>query len=154
MENCSLVLRIPEHGSGGVMEMAHVGSTTIDVWSLAVNAKVDLFKWSYNVLPRRIAKVGRFTARYNATEQLPSFACESGTYDAFLFTCPEGTRKEDCWVDVTSTTEELVGECHSVSLQLVRAPYVCCRSIYGTTSDDLRPARSEAKSYFLHFGRR
>ena len=111
MENCSLTLRIPAHGSDDAMgmEMAHVGST-IDVWSLAVNAKVDLSKLSYNTLPRRIAKVGRFTTRYNATEQLPSFACESGTYHAFLFTCPEGAHKEDCWVDVTSTKEELVGE--------------------------------------------
>lgn len=110
MENCSLVLRIPEHGSDGAMEMAHIGST-IDVWKLAVSAKVDLLKLSYNVLPRRIAKVGSFTPRNNATEQLPSFACESGTYHAFLFTCPEGAHKEDCWVDVTSTKEELVGEC-------------------------------------------
>ena len=118
MENCSLVLRIPEHGSDGAMEMAHSGST-IDVWSLAVNAaKVDLTKLSYNVLPRRIAKVGSFTTRYNATQQLPGFACESGTYYAFLFACPEGARKEDCWVDVTNTKEELVGECHAVSLQL------------------------------------
>jgi hypothetical protein len=141
MENCSLVLRIPEHGSEDrAMEMAHIGST-IDVWSLAVNAKVDLSKLSYNLLPRRIAKVGRFTVTYNATEQLPSFACESGTYHAFLFACPEGARKEDCWVDVTSTKEELVGECRAVSLQLC-CPYVCssyCRSIYGTTSNDLRP---------------
>ena len=112
MENCSLALRIPAHGSDdGAMEIAHIGTTAVDVWSLAVDAKVDLLKLSYNVLPRRIAKVGRFTARYNATEQLPSFACESGTYYAFLFTCPEGARKEDCWVDVTSTKEELVGEC-------------------------------------------
>jgi hypothetical protein len=115
MENCSLVLRIPpEQGSDdGAMEVAHMdGSTAIDVWSLdVVNAgKIDLLKLSYNVLPRRIAKVGRFTVRYNATEQLPSFACESGTYYAFLFTCPEGARKEDCWVDLTSTKEELVGE--------------------------------------------
>jgi hypothetical protein len=145
MENCSLALRIPARGSAdGAMEMAHiVGSTTIDVWSLAVNAKVDLLKLSYNELPRRIAKVGRFTARYNATEQLPCFACESGTYYAFLFTCPEGARKEDCWVDVTSTKEELVGECHariaSSFVALMRARQNC-RSIFGTTSDDLRPA--------------
>jgi hypothetical protein len=126
MENCSLVLRIPEHGSDvGAMEMAHMGST-IDVWSLAVNAKVDLSKLSYNVLPRRIAMVGSFTIRYNATEELPSFACESGTYHAFLFTCPKGARKEDCWVDVTSTKEELVGECHAVSLQFgALMSYVC-----------------------------
>jgi hypothetical protein len=141
MENCSLALRIPAHGSdaddGGMeMEMAHIGST-IDVWSLAVtkNAKVDLSKLSYNVLPRRIAKVGRFTARYNnatAEQQLPSFACESGTYYAFLFTCPEGASKEDCWVDVTSTKEELVGECHfSVSLQpSLVAPYVCFVGVF------------------------
>lgn len=126
MENCSLALRIPAHGSDdGAMEIAHIGSTAIDVWSLAVDAKVDLLKLSYNVLPRRIAKVGRFTARYNATEQLPSFACESGTYYAFLFTCPEGARKEDCWVDVTSTKEELVGECplRPVSLPALLVPY-------------------------------
>ena len=110
MENCSLVLRIPAHGSDGAMEMAHIGSSIIDVWSLAVNAKVDLLKLSHNALPRRIAKVGTFTVRYNATEELPSFPCESGTYHAFLFTCPEGARKEDCLVDVTSTKEELVGE--------------------------------------------
>jgi hypothetical protein len=128
MENCSLALRIPaEHGDGsdGAMEMAHIGSM-IDVWSLAVNAKVDLLKLSYNELPRRGAKVGSFTTRYNATEQLPSFACESGTYHAFLFTCPEGARKEACWVDVTSTKEELVGECQAVFAP-ARRSYVCAR---------------------------
>jgi hypothetical protein len=130
MENCSLALRIPaEHGSDGAMEMAHIGST-IDVWSLAVNAKVDLSKLSYGVLPRRSAKVGSFTARYNATEQLPGFACESGTYYAFLFTCPEGARKEDCWVDVTSTKEELVGECQAV-IAPARCPYVSARHTVG-----------------------
>ena len=130
MENCSLALRIPaQHGSDGAMEMAHIGSSTIDVWSLAVNAKVDLFKLSYNALPRRIAKVGSFTVRYNAMEQLPSFACESGTYYAFLFTCPEGARKEDCWVDVTSTKEELVGKFHAVSLQL--CCLMCARQTLG-----------------------
>ena len=149
MENCSLVLRIPEHGSDGAMEMAHIGST-FDVWSLAVNAKVDLLKLSYNVLPGRIAMVGRFTATYNATEQLPTFACESGTYYAFLFTCPEGARKEECWVDLTSTKEELVGECQAVSLQFVAL--MCARhtrSIYGATSDDLRPERRQTLLY-LH----
>jgi len=118
MENCSLVLRIPENGSDGAMDIARIGST-IDVWSLAVNSKVDLFELSYHALPRRIDKVGSFTPRYNVTEQLPSFACESGTYYAFLLTCPEGARKEGCWVDVTGTKEELVGECLAVSLQLV-----------------------------------
>ena len=148
MENCSLALRIPARADGGATaEMAahHAGSAAIDVWSLAVDAKVDLLKLSYKRLPRRIAKVGRFTAaRYNATEQwLPSFACESGTYHAFLFTCPEGARKEDCWVDVTSTNEELVGECHALisSHQALIVPFVCSshnrRSIYGTASDDL-----------------
>jgi len=108
MENCSLALRIPEYGSDRAMEIERIGST-IDVWSLAVNAKVDLLKLSYQILPHRIAKVGSFTPRYNVTEQLRSFACESGTYYTFLLTCPEGARKEDCWVDVTSTKEELVG---------------------------------------------
>ena len=144
MENCSLVLRIPEHGSDGAMEMAHIGSTTFDVWSLAANAKVDLLKLSYNALPRRIAKVGHFTPRYNVTEQLPSFACESGTYYSFLFTCPEGARKEDCWVDVTSIKEELVGECRAASLKFVALicarHTILCRCIYGTRSNDLRPA--------------
>jgi len=48
-------------------------------------------------------------------------------------------------VDVTSTKEELVGECPAVSLQLVTL--MCAhhtRSIYGTMSDDLRP---RGKSY-------
>jgi hypothetical protein len=139
MENCSLVLRIPKYGSDDAMEIAHIGST-IDIWSLAVTSKVDLLKLSYSTLPRRISKVGSLTPRYNTTERLPSFACESGTYHAFLLTCPEGAGKEDCWVDVTSTREELVGK---LSRRIVppRCPYPCssyCRSFYGTTSDDLR----------------
>ena len=107
MENCSLALRIPEFGSEA-MEIARVGST-IDVWSLAVDGKVDLQTLSYRTLPRRIDKVGSFTPRYNTTEQLPSFSCESGTYHAFLLTCPQGARKEDCCVDVTSTKEKPIG---------------------------------------------
>ncbi|KAI9439097.1 hypothetical protein H4582DRAFT_2075755 [Lactarius indigo] len=39
MENCSLALHIPEYGSDA-MEIAHLGST-IDVWSLAVDSKID-----------------------------------------------------------------------------------------------------------------
>jgi hypothetical protein len=169
MENCSLALRLPARGGSaadGAMEVAHdVGPTAIDVWSLAVNAKVDLLKLSYNELPRRIAKVGQFTARYNATEQLPGFACESGTYHAFLFACPEGARKEDCWVDVTSTKEDLVGECHACIASSFVLPLCVlrqnCRSFYGTTSDDLvRPvtycsARERANlNFFLQFDHR
>ena len=151
MENCSLVLRIPEYGSDGAMEISHIGST-FNVWSLAVNEKVDLLRLSYNNLPRRLAMVGRFTATYNATEELPSFACESGTYYAFLFTCPDGARKEDCSVDVTSTKEELVGECRTVSLQLVAL--MCARhtrGIYGATSNDLR---SKGRQILFAFGHR
>ncbi len=150
MENCSLVLRIPEHGSSdGAMEIRHIGST-IDVWSLAVNGKVDLLKLSYNTLPRRIAKVGVFTPRYNATEQLPSFACESGTYYAFLLTCPEGARKEDCWVDMMSTKEELVGECRATSFWLLLSYILAChRSFYGTTPDDLRHAMGRQNVFAL-----
>jgi len=107
MENCSLALRIPEYGSEA-MEITRIGST-IDVWSLAVDAKVDLRRLSYGTLPRRVDKVGTFTPRYNTTEQLPSFACESGTYHAFLLACPLGARKEDCWVDVTSIKEKPIG---------------------------------------------
>ncbi|KAF8266924.1 hypothetical protein EI94DRAFT_1802324 [Lactarius quietus] len=107
MENCSLALTIPEYGSEA-MEIARVGST-IDVWSLAVDDKVDLQTLSYGTLPPRIGKVGSFTPRYNTTEQLPSFTCESGTYYAFLLACPQGSRKDDCWVDVTSTKEKPIG---------------------------------------------
>jgi hypothetical protein len=107
MENCSLALRIPEYGSEA-MEIARVGSP-IDVWSLAVDAKVDLRSLSHRTLPRRVDKVGTFTPRYNTTEQLPSFACKSGTYHAFLLACPQDARKEDCWVDVTSIKEKPIG---------------------------------------------
>ncbi|KAN0129158.1 hypothetical protein V8E53_013029 [Lactarius tabidus] len=107
MENCSLALHIPEFGSDA-MEIARVGST-IDVWSLAVGAKVDLQTLSYRTLPRRIDRVGSFTPRYNTTEQLPSFSCESGTYHGFLLACPQGALRDDCWVDVTSTKEKPIG---------------------------------------------
>ncbi|KAH9956018.1 hypothetical protein BC827DRAFT_1234407 [Russula dissimulans] len=107
MENCSLVLRIPDIDSDA-MDVARVGST-IDVWTLEVDSKVDLLKLCFKTLPRRVAKVGVFTPRYNTTEKLPSFTCPSGTYHAFLLTCSDGARKEDCSVDVTSTREELVG---------------------------------------------
>jgi len=105
MENCSLALCIPQFGSEA-MEIARVGST-IDVWSLAGDAKVDLQMLLYRTLPRRIDKIGSFTPKYNTTEQLPSFTCESRTYYAFLLACPEGARKEDCWVDVTSTKKPI-----------------------------------------------
>ena len=107
MENCSLALRIPEYGSEA-MEITRVGST-IDVLSLTVDAKVDLRRLSHRTLPRRVDKVGMFTPRYNTTEQLPSFACKSGTYHAFLPACPQGARKEVCLLDVTSTKEKPIG---------------------------------------------
>jgi hypothetical protein len=117
MENCSLVLRIPDIDSDA-MDVARVGST-IDVWTLEVDSKVDLLKLCFKTLPRRVAKVGVFTPRYNTTEKLPSFTCPSGTYHAFLLTCSDGARKEDCSVDVTSTREELVGE-HPVHISACR----------------------------------
>ncbi|KAI0300035.1 hypothetical protein B0F90DRAFT_1726125 [Multifurca ochricompacta] len=107
MENCSLALHIPEYGSE-TMEIARIGST-IDVWSLAVDSKVDLLEISFRTLPRRVSKIGTFTPRFNTTELLPSFTCQSGTYHAFLLTCPEGARKENCWVDLTSVKEKPVG---------------------------------------------
>ncbi|KAN0129151.1 hypothetical protein V8E53_013022 [Lactarius tabidus] len=80
------------------MEIVHVGST-IDVWSLAVDAKVDL----------QTLSVGLFTPMYNTTEQLPSFSCESGSYYAFLLACLQGALRDNCWVDVTSTKEKPIG---------------------------------------------
>ena len=50
----------------------------IDVWSLALDDKVDLQWLSLRSLPRRIDKVGSLTPTYNMTEQLSSFTCESG----------------------------------------------------------------------------
>jgi len=100
MENCSLVLRIPDFDSGDddamVIECIS-GSTTIDVWALAVDDKVDLQRLSHNTLPRRISTVSTFTPRYNTTERPPSFTCQSGTYHAFLLACPPGASKEDYW---------------------------------------------------------
>ena len=49
------------------------------MWSLTVDVKVDLQE-----LLSRIDKVGSFTLRYDATELLLSFTCESGTYHTFL----------------------------------------------------------------------
>ncbi|KAI0287744.1 hypothetical protein BC826DRAFT_1042288, partial [Russula brevipes] len=90
-ENCSFALHIPEHGSDA-MEIARIGAT-IDIWAVAVDSEVDLPKLSYETLPRRVSKLGVFTPRYNTMKRLPSFACESGTYCAFLLTA----LKEDCW---------------------------------------------------------
>ena len=92
------------------LRIGSVSTSTIDVWALAVDRKVDLQRLSFNTLPRRISKIGTFTPRYNTTERLPGFRCESGTYHAFLLACPRGAAKLDCRVDMTSTKEELVGE--------------------------------------------
>ena len=156
MENCSLVLRIPnfdDDSDSVAANIAHIGSlpTTIDVWALAVDRKVDLRRLSFNTLPRRVSKVGTFAPRYNTTERLPDFRCDSGTYYAFLLACPEGAGKEDCRVDMTSTKEELIGE--SISLHPCRLLFVpsmsftlcvlgCyARNFYGAASDDLRDAK-------------
>jgi len=111
MENCSLALGIPSFDDDSVaVDIAHIGSlSTIDVWALAVDRKVDLRRLSFNTLPRRLSKVGTFTPKYNTTERLPDFRCDSGTYYAFLLACPQGAGKEDCRVDMTSTKEELIG---------------------------------------------
>ena len=58
MENCSFALHFQEYGSKAVMEMTRVGSSMIDVWSLALDDKVDLKRISCRSLPRRIDKVG------------------------------------------------------------------------------------------------
>ena len=41
MENCSLALHIPEYGSEAMMEITRVGSSTIYVWSLALDDEVE-----------------------------------------------------------------------------------------------------------------
>ena len=78
------------------MEITHVGSSTVEVWSLALDDKVDLQGLSYRTLPCCIDKVDSFTPTYNATEQLSSFTCKIGYVSYFLWACPEGARKEDC----------------------------------------------------------
>jgi hypothetical protein len=42
MESCSLALHLPEYGSESMMEITRVGSSTIDVWSLALDDNIDL----------------------------------------------------------------------------------------------------------------
>jgi hypothetical protein len=135
MQNCGLLLRIPEFGSEA-MEIARIGST-IDVWSLAADAKVGLQTLSYRTLPRRIDKVGSFTPKYNTTEQLPSFTCESGTYHAFLLACPQGVCKEDCWVDVTSTKEKAIGAWMVLPVVYVAHGYCYNRTLLGAAPDYL-----------------
>ena len=142
MENCSLALHIPEYGSEA-MEITRVGSA-IDVWSLAVVDKVDLQTLSYRTLPRRIDKVGSFTPRYNATEQLPSFACESGTYYAFLLACPRGARKDDCWVDVTSTKQKSIGAWVHLSLEYMQPHGYYTRTLLGAGADDLNQLEDDS----------
>ena len=120
MENCSLALRIPnvDGDESDVVRIGSVSTSTIDVWALAVDGKVDLRRLSFNTLPRRTSKIGTFTPRYNTTERLPGFRCESGTYHAFLLACPRGAAKADCRVDMTSIKEELVGEFDSFRVLL------------------------------------
>jgi hypothetical protein len=127
MENCSLALRIPsfDHDDSVAVDIAHIGSSsTIDVWALEVDGKVDLRRLSFDTLPRRTSKVGAFTPRYNATERLPDFRCDSGTYYAFLLACPPGAGMEDCRVDMTSTKEELIGESISRNLAVSFFPHI------------------------------
>jgi hypothetical protein len=54
MESCSLALHLPEYGSEAMMEITRVGSSTIDVWSLALDDKIDSQGLSYRSFPRRI----------------------------------------------------------------------------------------------------
>ena len=42
MENCSLALHIPEYGFEAMMEITCVGSSTIDMWPIALDDKADL----------------------------------------------------------------------------------------------------------------
>jgi hypothetical protein len=54
MESCSLALHLPEYGSESMMEITRVGSSTIDVWSLALDDNIDLQGLSYRSFPRHI----------------------------------------------------------------------------------------------------
>ncbi|KAH8991864.1 hypothetical protein EDB86DRAFT_2830606 [Lactarius hatsudake] len=56
-----------------------------------------------------IDKASSLTPRCNTTELLPSSICESGTYHGFLLACPQGARKEDCWMEVVGTKEKPIG---------------------------------------------
>jgi hypothetical protein len=75
---CIWQIMVPFHTTIVIYSLTQRWESAIDVWSLAVDNKVDLQTLSYRTLPRRIDKVGSFTPRYIVTEQLPSFACELG----------------------------------------------------------------------------
>ncbi|KAI0056954.1 hypothetical protein BV25DRAFT_1480742 [Artomyces pyxidatus] len=54
-----------------------------DVWGLSANTELDLQMLSWQMRPVQAALVGRLSASFNETDQLPSLSCRSGSYQAF-----------------------------------------------------------------------
>ncbi|KAI0056930.1 hypothetical protein BV25DRAFT_1995275 [Artomyces pyxidatus] len=108
MENCSLALTIPAAGHGeahlAVSEL-HEDKAHLDVWALSASTKLDLQTLSWQTRPSRAAHIGRLSASYNQTHQLPSFSCRSGSYQTFELSCAGS----GCGIDVTALSQNDVG---------------------------------------------
>jgi hypothetical protein len=79
-ENCSLALHIPEYGFEAMMEITRIGSSTIDVRSLAValDDNLDSQRTSFRSLLCRVDNVGSFT---------PDVQCDGAAVESHVVSC-------------------------------------------------------------------
>ncbi|KAI0056951.1 hypothetical protein BV25DRAFT_1920588 [Artomyces pyxidatus] len=101
MENCSLVLTIPpaaENGTDILVSDLREDQARVDVWALSTSKRLDPQTLTWKTCPTRAAHVGMLAASYNETHELPSFACRSGSYQAFELSCAGS----GCGLDITA----------------------------------------------------
>ncbi|KAJ3813291.1 hypothetical protein EV368DRAFT_5217, partial [Lentinula lateritia] len=97
MEKCSVALEVPTHNFNGREEASIWGNdTTVDVWLLEGESKIDFQKLSWNTKPGRKSYIGSIQPTYNSKHELSAFPCISGSYLTLEVSCSS----PDCHVDV------------------------------------------------------
>lgn len=102
MENCALILHLPEHPSNFssvAISNSEGPPPKIEVWKLSTENRLIPKDVSWNTKPRRINHVGIFEANQGRKIELSTFSCRSGSYQTFELSC---TEYPTCEIDATT----------------------------------------------------
>ena len=102
MERCSLNFKVPPKDDNSHPPDKGI---SLDIWLLSWTRPVDTDALSWNTKPARQKHLGSFTLTANSTQQLPDYACNSGSYQIFELTCRTG----DCNVEIVATMKQEIG---------------------------------------------
>lgn len=123
MENCSIVISVPEFtiDPGNFTKIVHnKGVVELDAWILDTHQKLDFAKLSWNSKPRRKAHLGIFSLQYGTTQQSPGFKCQSGSFQTIEISC----HSENCSIDTNAKWKEKSGKSARSQMQQFSSTYM------------------------------